>query len=178
MNADKSRNIVLVSGAPGSGKSTLARPLADRLGFPLISKDCIKETLFDALNGPPNDLGFSRKIGGASMALLWTLAKQCPQVILEANFRPYSDFERSRISSLQGSIIEIYCRCPLEEAVRRFNLRAQPGKRHPAHPLMEASLETFSEYDRPVGIGTVIEVDTTHPVDVEKLVGQLQEIWK
>src|SRR4051812_24933063 len=41
--------IVLVSGAPGAGKTTLARPLAAALGFALLSKDHIKETLRDAM---------------------------------------------------------------------------------------------------------------------------------
>ena len=38
---------VVVSGPPGSGKSTLARGLAPELGLPLLSKDRIKEALFD-----------------------------------------------------------------------------------------------------------------------------------
>jgi predicted kinase len=37
---------------PGAGKTTLARPLAAALGFALLSKDHIKETLHDALPRP------------------------------------------------------------------------------------------------------------------------------
>jgi len=178
MGFDRSRNIVLVSGAPGAGKSTLAHPLAHQLGFPLISKDCIKESLFDSLKGTPNDLSFSRRIGGAAMELLWTLAEQCPNVVLEANFRPHSEYERARIASLQGPITEIYCRCPLEEAARRFQERAQLPEHHPAHPGQQVSASFFAEFDRPVGIGRVVEVDTTQPVDVELLVDQLNKMWK
>jgi adenylate kinase family enzyme len=43
------RRVVIVSGAPGAGKSTMAGPLAGELGFPLLSKDVIKETLFDVV---------------------------------------------------------------------------------------------------------------------------------
>ena len=43
------RFILLVSGAPASGKSTLARALAQIFAYPLISKDTIKESLFDSL---------------------------------------------------------------------------------------------------------------------------------
>lgn len=50
------RKIVLVSGAPGAGKTTIAQPLAEALGFPLLSKDHIKETLYDSLNGIPGDV--------------------------------------------------------------------------------------------------------------------------
>jgi adenylate kinase family enzyme len=42
------KRVVLVSGAPGSGKTTIAVPLAAELGLPLLSKDIIKEQLFDA----------------------------------------------------------------------------------------------------------------------------------
>jgi predicted kinase len=48
--------VVLVSGAPGSGKTSLAAPLAAELGFALLGKDRIKETLHDALGAPEPDL--------------------------------------------------------------------------------------------------------------------------
>ena len=39
------RGLVYVSGAPGAGKSSLAVPLAAELGYPLLYKDKLKETL-------------------------------------------------------------------------------------------------------------------------------------
>ncbi|NOK62056.1 MAG: AAA family ATPase [Chloroflexi bacterium AL-W] len=75
---------------------------AEMLGFALISKDHIKETLFAALNGEPGDLAYLRQLGGAAMELLWALVARCPQVVLEARFRPHSDYERSRIAALGG----------------------------------------------------------------------------
>jgi predicted kinase len=80
--------IVLVSGAPGAGKTTLAVPLACELGFPLLSKDDIKDALWDALDLPSADLLWSRKVGGAAMEVLWTLAMRYPCAVLEAPFRP------------------------------------------------------------------------------------------
>jgi len=126
------RRIVLVSGAPGAGKSTLAAPLAARLNFPLLAKDAIKETLFDALGGAAGDLAQSRLFCGAAMETLWTLAAHCPAVVLEANFRPRSAHERARIAALGGAVVEVYCACPREEAARRFAARAAAGV-HPAH---------------------------------------------
>ncbi len=68
------RRLVYVSGAPGAGKTSLAGPLAAELGYALITKDTIKETLHDALGAPDPDLAWSRWLGGAAMELLWTLA--------------------------------------------------------------------------------------------------------
>jgi predicted kinase len=68
------RQVVLVSGAPGSGKTSLAGPLAAELGFTLLGKDRIKETLHDAHGAPAPDLAWSRRLGGAAMELLWALA--------------------------------------------------------------------------------------------------------
>lgn len=69
---------------------------------PLLSQDQIKETLFDALDFPAGDLVASRRAGAAAMQLLWVLAETFPSVVLEANFRPHSDYERSRINSRPG----------------------------------------------------------------------------
>jgi predicted kinase len=51
-----SRRFVYVSGAPGSGKTSLAVPLAAELGYALLTKDRIKETLHDAFGAPGPDL--------------------------------------------------------------------------------------------------------------------------
>jgi predicted kinase len=47
--------LVYVSGAPGSGKTSLAVPLAAELGYALLTKDRIKETLHDAFGAPGPD---------------------------------------------------------------------------------------------------------------------------
>jgi AAA domain len=90
------RHVVLVSGAPGAGKSTLASELCSALKMPLLSKDVIKESIWDALGPPEGDLEWSRRIGGVAMEVLWTIAEHSPRVVLEANFRPHSSYERKR----------------------------------------------------------------------------------
>jgi predicted kinase len=196
------RRVVLVSGAPGAGKTTLAVPLAAELGFMLLRKDRIKETLHDGLTGdgltggdlsgdalgggglssgglgggalaradhggPAVDLAWSRRMGGAAMELLWALAADAPAVVLEANFRPYSAYERGRISALGGCVVEVNCVCPAEVAARRYAARA--ATTHPVHVLSSLSVQQLAEYDRPVGIGELITVDTTAPADVAEV---------
>jgi predicted kinase len=170
------RRLVLVSGAPGSGKTSLAGPLAAELGFALLGKDRIKETLHDALGAPEPDLAWSRRLGGAAMELLWTLAADAPAVVLEANFRPHSAYERGRISALCARPVEVNCVCPPELAARRYAERAATG--HSVHVITSLSPDLLAEYDRPVGIGDVITVDTTGPVDVAALADRVRACWR
>jgi predicted kinase len=165
------RSIVLVSGSQGTGKTTLAGPLAWLLGLPLIAKDDIKEALVDVLGDQDGDLAWSRKIGGAAWTVLWTLANRAPAAVIEANFRPRSTYERERLIALEARIVEVYCRCPVEILIQRFNERSKTA--HPAHPLRELTPEHAAEFDRPMGLGEVVEVDTTRPVDVEALAAQV-----
>jgi len=171
------RQIVLVSGAPGAGKSTLAGPLAAELGFALLSKDIIKEALWDAVNPPAGDRPWSRRLGGAAMEVLWALAARSPRAVLEANFRPHSAYERGRILGLGAAVAEVYCDCPPDEAARRYAVRGAGPDRHPAHVVAVLAPDYYVEYDRPMGIGTVIRVDTTHPVDVRSLAERLRPVF-
>ena len=167
------RRLVYVSGAPGAGKSSLAGPLAADLGFTLITKDTLKETLHDALGAPEPDLAWSRRLGGAAMELLWRLAADAPAVVIEANFRPYSEFERGKLTGLAGlggRTVEVHCQCPAEIAAARYNARPT----HPVHVLKTLPVTAMAEYDRPVGIGGLVLVDTTDPVDVPAVAMQVR----
>ncbi len=79
---------ILVTGIPAAGKSTLAEILSKELELPLISKDQIKEILFD-------EVGFNSRqakvqLGNASMCIMYYIASQLMKLgqpfILENNF--------------------------------------------------------------------------------------------
>jgi predicted kinase len=163
------REIVLVSGSPGSGKSTLSVMLAESLQMNLIAKDPIKETLWDVLSPPDGNLEWSRRLGAAAMEVLWTLAAQSRRAVLEANFRPHSDYEKSKLIGLSANLVEVYCSCPPEVARDRYQRRAADSGHHAAHvtPTLDPAL--LAEFDQPIGVGKLIEVDTTRPINVEEL---------
>ena len=163
--ATNERQVIIVSGSPGAGKTTLARRLATELGFALIAKDDLKETLFDALEGPVGDLAFSRKTGGAALELLWMLAERCPKVILESNFRREGEWDRALFSKLTGAVVEVFCDCPEEECIRRYNERADGPDRHPAH-IGHAPPNMYAECGQPFTDGPIVRVDTSREVDV------------
>ena len=52
------------------------------------------------------------------MELLWALAADAPSVVLEANFRPHSDYERGRLAALAPHPVEVYCQCDPHVAAR------------------------------------------------------------
>lgn len=65
---------ILVSGMPASGKSTIASKISETLGISLLSKDSIKEVLFD-------NLGFHSRaekvqLGVAAMHILYYATAQ------------------------------------------------------------------------------------------------------
>jgi predicted kinase len=167
--------LVYVSGKLGAGKTSLAVPLAGELRYSLVSKDLIKETLHDALYVPGDgevDRAWSRRLGSASMDLLWALAARAGDMVIEANFHPDSEYELDKLRGLGHNTVEVHCACPAEVAVARYNAR----RRHEVHWLTTATLATMDRYDRPVGIGSLITVDTTAPVDVAAVAAEVRQL--
>ncbi|HUJ34434.1 MAG TPA: AAA family ATPase [Solirubrobacteraceae bacterium] len=161
---------VLVAGPPGSGKSSLAAPLAIDLGLPLLAKDEIKEALMAVL-GPPATVEVSRTLGRAAVMAMLAIARSAPGAVLDGTFYPYTV---PHLEQLPGTVIELRCRCPREVAEARY--RARSGTRHAGHLDDERPLEELwnEHHLKPLGLGPLVEIDTSGPVEVGPLAQRLR----
>jgi predicted kinase len=172
--------MIIVSGLPCTGKTTLARKIADRFRLPLVTKDGVKELLFDTLGWKDRD--WSRQLSATSYSLLFyfieaQLAAGC-SLVVEGNFDP--EIHGERFMALQQVYayepLQIQCVTDGEVLFERYKKRGESGRRHPGH----VDAETFEELKplllqgrlKPIAIGSkYIEVDTTDfsNVDYQRL---------
>ena len=152
---------VLVGGWPASGKSTLAKGLARELGLPLLSKDEIKEAMIDAL-GHPTGVAVSRELGQAAVRVMLRVAHRCPAgAVMDSTWYPYT---LPLVEDLQGHIVEVRCILARELARKRYLARAR--SRHPGHLDIERSEnELWGRPVDPLGVGSLVEADTSEPID-------------
>ena len=160
---------IVVSGLPGSGKTTLARAIASDLELPLLSKDTVKEALFDALG--VGDVAWSRRLGSASVAILFGLAREMSGCVLESFWDP--TFAKAELQKLDGLLVELHCSCSPETARQRFQQRHRRD-RHPGH-LDDQRIDDFDEWLRAgrgealrLG-GPLLEVSTETELDVDDI---------
>jgi adenylate kinase family enzyme len=167
MGQTTDRRFVLVAGPPGAGKTTLAEPLAVELCLPLIAKDPIKEALMVAF-GTPRSVEESRMVGGAAVKALLAVAATSRGAVLESTFYPETV---SALRALSGRFVEVRCSVPREVALARYRAR----RRHAGHfEAARTDEELWSPgLIEPLGLGPVIVVDTTTPVDVTALAAQV-----
>ncbi len=174
--------LLIVGGPPASGKTGLARRLAADLRLPCLSRDDLKERLFDTLGtdwptaqaGPNHDTSdreWSRRLGGASYELLWGALEMNlaagVATIVESNFRGERATERFRALAARHPFIAMQVTCVADGAtlLRRHQGRVASGERHPGHGNdLDAAL--LAEFRRgridPLDLpGKTIEVDTT-----------------
>lgn len=124
--------LTIILGCPASGKTTLARRLARELGQPYVSKDDVKEGLFEALG--TGDRSWSRRLSEASFAAAVRLAGAQLSLglscILEGNWRAaHAGALGAVIAAAGADARQIWCLAEPEEIARRFASR----RRHPGH---------------------------------------------
>lgn len=176
--------LVIITGLPASGKTTIGKELARRKNIPFISKDDIKEHMFDGLGW--KDREWSKKIGLASYDLLYyfteALLRAGTTFILESNFKP--EFDNQKFATLSEKydfdVVQILCKADGEVLFERFKKRSESGQRHPGHVdtgnYDEFKKSLLSGRCEPLSLsGNVIEVDTTDfdKVDLDVLLQKI-----
>jgi predicted kinase len=167
--ASDSDVFVLVGGWPGSGKTTLSRALAVELRLPLLAKDEVKEALADAL-GRPEDVPGSQRLGRAAVRAVLRVAARCPGAVVDSTWFPEV---RPLVQELPGVLVEVRCVVDRALARRRYNERA--AGRHAGHlDLQRTEDELWGRPPAPLGVGPLVEVDTSRPVDVTRVAEQVR----
>jgi len=150
---------ILIAGLPASGKSTFARMLSRELGVPCLSKDAIKESLFDTL-------GFQSRaekvqLGEAAYRILLDQAEKMLSAGLTVALE--NNFEDSSLTPLQEMLrrtaarpVTVMFDGDVAAIHARFLLRDQSPERHRGHvvntcypeagpaPYTPLSLEAFA----------------------------------
>ncbi len=158
--------IILIAGMPATGKTTLAKFLAKKLEIPFISKDGIKEILFDTV-GIKED---RKPLAIASMDIMIYIADKIMQskspLILESNFESSTKNKLINLICKHGyHPITILLKGDMDVIHERFIKRDHTEGRHigHVHPL------SFDDFKRSViergildfSIGDKILMDTT-----------------
>lgn len=128
--------LVVISGLPASGKTTLAKRLSEEFSVSLISKDTIKELLFETL--PQKDREWSTIQGRAAIAMMYAGAKELllsgTSVMIESSFDTAlgaGDVDRL-LADTNSALVEIHCTLAYDERQRRWTHRSKTS-RHPGH---------------------------------------------
>ena len=163
---------MLVNGVPASGKSTVARGLAQRLSYPLLALDTVKEALFGQLG--TGDRDYNRKMGRASYAAIWALVSEFPRdavVVVDAwfGFQPIDVLrDHLRHADIAG-VVEVWCHAPSDLVARRYAERCLT--RHAGHLGLEyvPELRELAATALPTRLGALIDADTSQPISWESL---------
>lgn len=163
-------HVLVINGLPGVGKTTAATALAQRLNWPLMTKDMCKESLFDSLGW--SDRAWSRQLSRASMDLLfvWLERELVAQrtCVIESNFECERDTPRFMTLAARYPVhfVQVHVVCDGATLWQRHQRRGQDGTRHPGHQEGAVALELRDRLlmgrEEPLALpGAYVQLDTT-----------------
>ena len=129
--------LIIISGPPGAGKTTLGEKIAEKFCLPFISKDGIKELLFDSLG--IKDREWSKNLGISSYGLLYyfleSLLRAGNSLIVESNFKPEYDSEKvlNLVKQYGFTSFQVQCKTNGDVLLERFKKRSESSERHSGH---------------------------------------------
>ena len=160
---------ILVTGIPASGKSTMARFLAEACGLPVISKDRIKECMYDTIGFRSREEKV--KLGIASMQIMYDLAEELMRsarpFILENNFENVSkEGLLTILKKYKYKAITVTLTGDYKIIYQRFLERNRDPGRHPGHVVNDC-YPGSKEINSPVHISyeSIVEGITQRGMD-------------
>jgi predicted kinase len=129
--------LVIVSGPSASGKTSIVRDLAAELGAIVLSKDDVKEALFDTL-GNPADEDESGRLDIASLVVMERLGRRILEggasLVVEGNFwRNQSEMALGPLAARARAAIVHFTVAPATMAARIKKRIEGSKERHPGH---------------------------------------------
>lgn len=129
--------MLIVSGAPATGKTTLGRRIASDFVLPFLSRDDIKEALYDTIGAGERE--WSRQLGLASIRLLFLFVERSLEadqgLVVESNF--YDRYDTPRFEAVlaryAARAVQIHCTAAAPVVIARYRERAARAERHPGH---------------------------------------------
>ncbi|MDX8450000.1 ROK family protein [Mesorhizobium sp. VK3C] len=171
------RRAVLVNGIPASGKSTVSRGIADRMGWPLLALDTVKNPFLEILGGA--DREFNRTLGRASYQAIWSVVGEAPAgttFVVDAwfGFQPREVLEDHLRKAGVERTAEIWCHAPGEVLSERYGARLdQRPAGHPGAAYIPELIE-LAKRAEPLRRGPLLDVDTTKPIDFDAITAWLR----
>ena len=159
---------ILITGIPAAGKSTMAEAISERLKLPVISKDTIKELLFD-------NVGFQSrtekvKLGIVSMEIMYYLAGQLMKsgypFILENNFEYSSEHGiKTLLDKYQYSVMTITLTGDYKVIYQRFLERDLSPDRHRGHVVNDCYPEKKIHNSKEIKATSISYEDYVHGIE-------------
>lgn len=126
--------LVIVSGPEATGKTHIGRSVAGQLGCQYVSKDMIKESLFDTGTRSTWDSGwYEHEAKEIFFDTIKDFIDRDESIVIESNFIGADRDRLIKLLNPKVEVSEIYCTARGLTSFRRFVRRNESNHRHKGH---------------------------------------------